>query len=76
MTTSNTTRSTPRYYLGTVGNYLFTGLGEFRSGLEAATYWKSQPRSGEVAYIYEARDLSRFGVVFGSTLDVIATVSQ
>jgi hypothetical protein len=72
---TNTKRSAPRYLLGTKqGNreFLFTDLGTFRSGLEASEYWRSQPRNG-VAYIYEERDVSRHGVVFGIERTIVAT---
>lgn len=73
---TNTTRSAPSYSLGMQhggSTFLFTELGEFRSGLEARTKALSMLRNG-VWFVYERRELSRFGVNFGSTLELVATV--
>jgi len=47
--------------------FYLTGLGEFRSGLEAVDAWRAQPRNG-VAYVVELRDVG-----YGITSQVVAT---
>ena len=72
---ATTQRSAPRYILGTVTEgrtYLYTGLGEFRSGLAAVEAWRSKPRSGP-AYVFEERDVSRLGVTYGIDRKIVAT---
>lgn len=75
---SKTTYSAPRYVLGATDSeghvFLFTGLGPFRSGLEACEAWRAQPRSG-VAYVFEERDASKYGVVYGLMRKIVATAT-
>lgn len=70
-----TTRySAPRYLLGEIvggRTYIFTGLPTFRSGLEAADYWRSKQRNGS-AYIFEERDAFRLGVNYGTMRECVA----
>ena len=71
-----TTQSTPRYVLGTTQEgrvFLFTGLGEYKSGMAARDAALTMPRNG-VWYVFEERDLSRHGVVFGLKREIVATV--
>lgn len=72
---SATTKSAPIYLLGTrQGNatYTFTGLPEFRSGLEACEYARANPMNGPV-YVFEQRQLFKHGINYGSTLELVAT---
>ncbi len=67
--------SAPRYMLGCViGNreYLFTELGEFPSGMAARDKALSLPRSG-VWRIFEERDVSIDGLVYGLTSEIVGT---
>lgn len=69
-----TTKSAPRFLLGTA-THLFTALGPFRSGLEAADYARAHCPVG-VVYVHEERDVSRYGVVYGIEREIVATVQR
>lgn len=73
--TSSTTTGAPIYFLGTITGgrtYLYTRLPVFRSGLEAADY--ARGKAHLQGYVFEQRQLTRRGINFGSTLEVVATV--
>lgn len=74
--TAHTKQSTPRYVLGTTQEgreYLFTGLGEYKSGLAALRVALVMPRNG-VWYVFKERDVSRHGVVYGIEREIVATI--
>lgn len=73
---THTKQSAPRYVLGCTQGasvFLFTGLGEYKSGLAARDAALAMPRHG-VWYVFEERDLTRHGVTYGLTREIVATV--
>ena len=72
MNTTQTTERRIRFIRGCAGNYIFTGLGEFKTIEEARAKALSQPRNG-VVLIYRRADCWRLGVNYGTNCEVVAT---
>jgi hypothetical protein len=75
MKNTTTTERGVRFLLGTTGNYIFTGLGEFKTIAAAKEKALSQPRNG-VVVIYRRADLWRHGVNYGTSLEPVETVKS
>jgi hypothetical protein len=76
MSNAITTYGAPSYQLiEFVGGcqYVLTGFGEFKSGMEACDFAQRQPRNN-VWHVREARDCVRFGIVIGTSHKIVATV--